>query len=152
MPSEGVKRLGPSLAGPSSISLPGLKLFPTSRVGPSLSVDRKHDAERLDPFPRREFQFPDLRLKSTRRLAEWRTLGEFLNFFLKLDSRNAAESTCNSYQHLQTRLDACRRCGELEALLALGSFGVPREFPPRPSKGIEMSSLNKATGQPVVWG
>ena len=51
-PGTGAAGSGPSLSGPSSISLPGLKTFPTSRVGPSSSVDRKHGAERQVDLPR----------------------------------------------------------------------------------------------------
>jgi hypothetical protein len=49
-------------------------------------------------LPRRGFQFPDLRLKSTRRLDERRMLGEILKFFLKSSRGSTASRLGNFYQ------------------------------------------------------
>src|SRR5271166_5116448 len=56
-------------------------MFPTSRVGPSSSVDRNRGAERKADHPRRGFQFPELRLKSTRRLDDRRPQARNCKFF-----------------------------------------------------------------------
>src|SRR5208337_2453712 len=84
-PGAGAARSGPCISGPSSISLPGLNMFPTSRVGPSSSVDRNRGAERKADHPRRGFQFPDLRLKSTRRLADRRPQSKNCKFFFQVE-------------------------------------------------------------------
>ncbi len=81
----GAARSGPLISGPSSISLPGLNMFPTSRVGPSSSVDRNRGAERKADHPRRGFQFPDLRLKSTRRLDDRRPQARNCKFFFQVE-------------------------------------------------------------------
>ena len=46
-------------------------------------MDRNRGAEQKADHPRRGFQFPDLRLKSTRRLDERRPGARILSFFLK---------------------------------------------------------------------
>ena len=88
---RGAPRSGPSVSRPSSISLPGLNIFPTSRVGPSSTVNRNRGAEREADHPRRGFQFPDLRLKSTRRLDDWRSRARNCKIFFQvvwLECRN----------------------------------------------------------------
>ena len=107
-PGVGGARSGPVLSGPSSISLPGLKMFPTSGVGPSSSVERKDGAERKGNLPRRGFQFPDLRLKSTRRLAERRREAKNCNFFFQAASARRRSLTGNSYQTLLSLHCPCK--------------------------------------------
>src|SRR5271157_240051 len=102
-------RSGPSISGPSSISLPGLNLFPTSRVGPSSSVDRNRGAERKADHPRREFQFPGLRLKSTRRLADRRSQPKNCKFFFRVERSPCRNPFWSFLPNLVTSVSVYRR-------------------------------------------
>src|SRR5208337_5656781 len=83
-PDEGAAQSGPVRLRPFSISLPGLKRSRHPGSGPRHPVDRKLGAEREADRPRRGFQFPGLRLKSTRHLAEWRSTARNCKSFFQV--------------------------------------------------------------------